>query len=108
MFFIWLFFVIGIIATIIVLIPTLLQVYIVIRNLFVTIKIAIANDLEVRKAVMEKKKETKLAKINENQVTKTIEEEIIEEPRSEDVSIPEDRTNTETEVVDNSIPEERI
>ena len=57
---------------------------------------------------VEKKKETKLAKINENQVTKTIEEEIIEEPRSEDVSIPEDRTNTETEVVDNSIPEERI
>ena len=64
MFFIYLFFGIGVLATLILMLSSLLEVYTFIASLFKTLRQAKKNKAEVRTALLERKKELKLAKIN--------------------------------------------
>lgn len=95
MFFIYLFFSIGILATILLVLPTLVEITIYLISLFSNFKTAKENSKEVKKAMLDKKKEIKLAKLKKKYAeTEEVEkedvetEEVVEEVKEEPVVEP--------------------
>ena len=92
-FFIWLFFVFGVIAIILGLIPTILSVAVVIINICKTFALALKDDLEVRQAKMKARKEARLKKIEDEVVVK--DDEQVEETPIEETTPVEIITDAE-------------
>ncbi|MBP3708297.1 MAG: hypothetical protein J6J36_06795 [Clostridia bacterium] len=101
MFFIYLFFGIGILATLLLILPTIVEIAIYLYSIFANIKTAKENKSEVRKALLNKKKELKLAKINGDQKQEevvevdepVVEVPVAEEEKQEEVVEPTIETN---------------
>lgn len=104
MFFIYLFFSIGILATILLILPTLVEITIYLISMFANFKTAKENSKEVKKAVLDKKKEIKLAKIEKKLAIKNLEEKEVveaeeEQPVAEETAEEEKVEETETDAV---------
>lgn len=98
MFFIYLFFGIGVLSTILALLPTIVEVVIYFISIFANFGTEKENRVELRKAKLNKKQEKKLAKINGNKVETTTEtpvEEVKEVEQTETITNTTDTTITE-------------
>ena len=93
MFFIYLFFSIGVLATLVLMLPSILMVIAYLGSLFRTFKQEHNDKVEVRQKVLEKKKAIKLAKIKEkygdNEEPKKEEVEEVEEVQQEEKAVCE-------------------
>lgn len=90
MFFIYLFFGIGVLTTLVLMLPSLVQVYVYIYTLFATLKEDMSNAIEERKQVLKNKHDKKMAKLTkkaEEKVEEVVEEkdEVVNEPEVEEV-----------------------
>lgn len=117
MIFIYLFFGIGVLATLIMMLPSILEVYTFIVALFKNLKQAKKDKIEVREATLKLKKDLKLEKINkkygdpeEIEVEDKVEVEEVKEvedkeevdPVAEQVAEPEvETTEVRTEILNN-------
>lgn len=98
MFFIYLFFGIGVLSTILALLPTIVEVVIYFISIFANFGTEKENRTELRKAKLNKKQEKKLAKINGNKVetiAETPAEEVKEVEQTETITNTTDTTITE-------------
>lgn len=98
MFFIYLFFGIGVLSTILALLPTIVEVVIYFISIFANFGTEKENRIELRKAKLNKKQEKKLAKINGNEVetiTETPVEEVKEVEQTETIT-----NNTDTTIAE--------
>lgn len=98
MFFIYLFFGIGVLSTILALLPTIVEVVIYFISIFANFGTEKENRIELRKAKLNKKQEKKLAKINGNKVetiTETPVEEVKEVEQTETIT-----NNTDTTIAE--------
>ena len=96
MFFIYLFFGIGVFATILGLIPAILEIYCFLYSLFANLETEKVNKKEIRKAKLDKKKEEKIEKLDPK---KDLVEEIVI-PEEEQAPVEEIKEETPvTEVV---------
>lgn len=100
MFFIYLFFGIGVLSTILALLPTIVEVVIYFISIFANFGTEKENRIELRKAKLNKKQEKKLAKINgtEAEVETPIEE--VEVKVEEVATETTDTNNTDTTITE--------
>lgn len=97
MFFIYLFFSIGILATLLAILPTMVEIVVYLHSIFANVKTAKDNKAEVKKALLDKKKELKLAKIkgeteNKEEVIEVEPvEEVVEEQQNIEVKVEEEK-----------------
>ena len=104
MFFIYLFFGIGVLATLVLMLPSILAVIVYLNSLFANFKYEKDNQNEVRKKVLEKKHEIKLAKIEEKYQAKQDKIDEVKEEVEEVIELPEveeqhEEVATDSEVV---------
>ena len=90
MFFIYLFFGIGVLTTLVLMLPSLVQVYVYIYTLFATLKEDRSNAIKERQQVLKNKHDKKMAKLTkkaEEVVEEVVEEkdEVVNEPEVEEV-----------------------
>ena len=83
MFFIYLFFGIGVLTTILMMLPALLNVYVFIATLFATLTEERANAVEERKQALKNKHEKKMAKLGKKEEVK---EEVVADEVKEEVA----------------------
>ena len=85
MFFIYLFFGIGVLATLVLMLPSILNVCIYLISIFSNFKLERDNEKEVRQTLLSKKKEIKIAKINKKYQAKLDEVEVNKEEEVKEV-----------------------
>lgn len=100
MFFIYLFFGIGVLATFVLMLPSILSVYIYLISIFSNFKLERDNEKEVRQTLLSKKKEIKIAKINKKYQAKLDEAKDTKEEEAEEVEVEEVKEEVHDEAVE--------
>ena len=105
MFFIYLFFGIGVLATLVLMLPSILNVCIYLISIFSNFKLERDNEKEVRQTLLSKKKEIKIAKINKKYQAKLDE---VKDAKEEEVKENEVEEVEEVEEVKEEAHDEAV
>ena len=100
MFFIYLFFGIGVLATLVLMLASILNVCIYLISIFSNFKLEKDNEKEIRQTLLSKKKEIKMAKINKKYQTRLGEVKDAKEEEAEEVEVEEVKEEAQDEAVE--------